>query len=81
MLKGLRIFGAGIRAQIAVDLVERDFRDRYRVEGYYDDKSLVNKVGPRGYQVLGTSEQGCAEVKQSASEAFVCLGTKASIRG
>jgi len=48
MFKGLRIVGTGIRAQIAVDLVERDFRDRYRVGGYYDGKSLANKVGPGG---------------------------------
>ena len=76
----LRIFGAGLRAQVAVDLIEWHFRDRYIVEGYYDDKLSVGTNGPNGYPILGTTAQGCTEVVGSAMEVFLALGTYRSWR-
>jgi sugar O-acyltransferase (sialic acid O-acetyltransferase NeuD family) len=76
----LRFFGAGLRAQVAVDLIEWHFRNRYVVEGYYDDKLSVGTSGPNGYPILGTTAQGCAEIVGSGVEIFLALGTYRSWR-
>ena len=78
--KKLRIFGAGLRAQVAVDQIAWHFRDKYLVEGYYDDKLPVDSVGPNGFPVLGTIAQGTQEIHDTGSEVYLALGTYRSWR-
>jgi sugar O-acyltransferase (sialic acid O-acetyltransferase NeuD family) len=78
--KKLRIFGAGLRAQVAVDQIAWHFRDHYLVEGYYDDKLPTGSVGPNGFHVMGTIAQGCADVPNSGTNVYLALGTYRSWR-
>ena len=81
MTKKIRIFGAGVRASIVVDLISWQFIDQYFVEGYYDDRFSIGSVGPRGYPVLGNVAQGLKETYKSGTSVFIALGTKASAFG
>jgi sugar O-acyltransferase (sialic acid O-acetyltransferase NeuD family) len=76
----LRIFGARVRASLILDLVTWQFADRFRIEGYYDDRLPVGSPGPGGFPVLGTVEQGLAEMPGLDRSAFVALGTRAAAR-
>lgn len=82
-METLRIFGAGVRASVVVDLIHWHFADQIAVEGFYDDRRPVGTTGPGGYPVLGTVENGIAAVSQERMlrTAFVALGTRASARG
>ena len=61
-MRPLCIFGAGIRAELAVDLIAWQLADRYVVRGYYDDRLATTDSGPRGLPILGTVRQGCQDV-------------------
>jgi sugar O-acyltransferase (sialic acid O-acetyltransferase NeuD family) len=77
----LRIFGGGIRAAVAADLVRWRFAEDIRIEGYYDDRRPAGDAGPDGYPILGTVEQGLKQMPDSGCSALVMLGTRASARG
>lgn len=76
----LRIFGAGLRAQVAVDQIAWHFKDKYVVEGYYDDKLAVGSPGPNGFPALGTIAQGAQEIHNTGAEVYLALGTYRSWR-
>lgn len=76
----LRIFGAGLRAQVAVDQIAWHFNDHYVVEGYYDDTLPVGSAGPNGFPVLGTIAQGTADTPDSGAHVYLALGTYRSWR-
>ncbi len=76
----LRIFGAGLRAQVAVDQIAWHFKEKYVVEGYYDDKLPVGSAGPNGFPVLGTIDQGVAETPGSGAQVYLAMGTYRSWR-
>ncbi len=63
-----------------MDLIEWHFRDQYVLEGYYDDKLPFGTNGPNGFPIFGTTAQGCTEIVDSATEAFLALGTYRSWR-
>jgi len=76
----VRIFGAGVRARIAVDLVDWYYRDRAVVEGYYDDRLAAGAAGPGGLPILGSVADGLRAVPGSGCLTFVALGTRACAR-
>jgi sugar O-acyltransferase (sialic acid O-acetyltransferase NeuD family) len=76
----LRIFGAGLRAQVAVDQIAWHFKDKYIVEGYYDDKLPLDSPGPNGFPVLGTIDQGVAATPGSGADVYLAMGTYRSWR-
>lgn len=76
----LRIFGSGLRAQVAVDQIAWHFKDQYVVEGYYDDKLAVGSAGPNGFPALGTIAQGAQEIHNTGAEVYLALGTYRSWR-
>lgn len=77
----LRILGAGVRAQVVMDLIAWQFHDRYMLNGFYDDQKPVGSQGPGGYPILGTVDQGCQEIaRQGGVVAFIALGTRNSWR-
>jgi sugar O-acyltransferase (sialic acid O-acetyltransferase NeuD family) len=78
--KPVRIFGAGVRAAIAVDLIAWEFADSVRVEGFYDDRLEPSSKGPGGYPILGSTTQGLDEAPQSAASVFIAIGTLYSAR-
>ena len=80
-MENLRIFGAGVRASVVVDLIHWQFADRIVVEGYYDDRLPAGTNGPAGYPVLGTVVEGIEAVWRDGTAAFIALGTLASARG
>ena len=76
----LRLFGAGARAQIVLDLVKWQFPSRFDVEGAYDDAVPVGRVVHGELPVLGTTEQGLLDARNERSRSFlVAFGTRASI--
>src|SRR5437867_4068514 len=77
----VRIFGAGVRASIAIDLIRWQFADCLTVEGYYDDRLTCGKKGPGDYPVLGNVAAGLDAMSGSGCLAFVALGTRASATG
>lgn len=81
MRERLRIFGAGVRASIVVDLIAWQFADLFQVQGYYDDRLPGGTHGPAGYPVLGTLADGVREMPGADCKAFVALGTRASAKG
>jgi len=78
--KELRIFGAGVRARGAIDLVEWQFRDEVIVEGYYEDRELEGGKGPGGYPILGSVAEGIEQAPQHDFNVFLALGPRASHR-
>lgn len=76
----LRIFGAGLRAQVAVDEIAWHFSNQYVVEGYYDDKFPIGTAGPNGFPILGTIAKGCVDVSSSGTNVYLALGTYRSWR-
>ena len=78
----LRLFGAGIRAQIVLDLVKWQFADRFDVEGAYDDAIPAGQVVHGGLPVLGTTELGMRDAGRERARSFlVAFGTRSSIGG
>jgi len=78
--QNLRIFGAGVRAQVIVDLARQHFSSEYELEGFYDDNSQLGKIGPADLPVLGPIERGLSELPGSGVHAFFALGTHKSWR-
>ncbi len=81
MKQQLRIFGAGVRAQVVVDLIAWCFADQLEIEGFYDDRLAVGSSGPSGYPILGNVPYGLEQMPASNSTAFIALGTRASATG
>jgi acetyltransferase EpsM len=77
----IRIFGAGIRASVVVDLIGWQFADQFRVEGYYDDRLIPGGKGPGGFPIPGTFADGLAEMPRLDRWAFVAAGTRTSAGG
>lgn len=80
MSRALRLFGAGVRAQIVLDLLAWQFRGRFHVEGAYDDAMPRGRVVHRDLAILGTTEQGLIDARDRASAFLVAFGTRSSIR-
>ena len=79
--KRLRLFGAGARAQIVLDLLKWQFQGRFEVEGAYDDAIPAGQMVHGELSVLGTTEQGLIDARNEGASAFlVTFGTRASIR-
>lgn len=79
-MKRLRIFGAGVRATVAVDLIAWQFTGQIEVEGFYDDRKPIGSAGPGGFTVLGTVDDGLRETPDLGVHAFVALGTRSSAK-
>ena len=67
----MRIFGAGVRARLVLDLIAWQFADCFGVEGYYDDGLVVGTTGPGGYPILGNFAEGLEEMRGLGRQAFV----------
>lgn len=81
MSQGLRLFGAGVRARIVLDLLAWQFRGRFDVEGAYDDAIPPGQRTHGDLPVLGTTEQGLRDARSAGACSFlVTFGTRASIR-
>lgn len=81
MSKRLKLFGAGVRARIVLDLVKWQFQDRFEIVGAYDDLIPTGRVVHGELTVLGTTAQGLLDAqKETPSAFFVAFGTRASIR-
>lgn len=85
MKQRVRIFGAGVRASLVVDLIGWQFADMFEVEGFYDDFPAADGRGPAGLPILGSFAQGLAELPALASSgstaAFIAAGTRTSAAG
>lgn len=79
-MKKVRFLGAGVRARGALDLLEWQFRDVYRLEGYYEDRPMPNDLGPGGLPVFGNVEDGLRAARQGDFEIFLALGPRAAAR-
>jgi sugar O-acyltransferase (sialic acid O-acetyltransferase NeuD family) len=76
----LRLFGAGVRARVTLDLVKWQFDGRFDVEGAYDDAIPAGHVVHGDLRVLGSTDQGLRDARNDPSCAFlVTFGTRASI--
>jgi sugar O-acyltransferase (sialic acid O-acetyltransferase NeuD family) len=76
----LRLFGAGVRAQVVIDLVAWQLGDAFVVEGAYDDaKAPGTRV--RGVPVLGPVEQGLHDAARDPGCQFlVAFGSRGRFR-
>lgn len=79
-MRGVRIFGAGVRAKVAADLIAWQFQDQLSVVGYYDDRLPAGTRGPCGQPILGTVGEGIDALATSGDFAFLALGTLGSSR-
>lgn len=77
-MKALRIFGAGVRGRMIADLIAWQFAERFRVEGFYDDRMPPGASGPNGLPVFGKVEAGIREAASLRFSAHVALGTRAA---
>jgi sugar O-acyltransferase (sialic acid O-acetyltransferase NeuD family) len=77
----LRVFGAGVRAQLIADLIQWQFADEYRIEGYYDDHPNADRTGPGGLPVFGTFADGLREMPSLDRRAIIATGSRTSARG
>lgn len=76
----LRLFGAGVRAQIVLDLLKWQFQGRFDVEGAYDDAIPSGQRVHGELSVLGTTEQGLLDARTERATSFlVAFGTRSSI--
>ena len=81
MATRLRLFGAGVRAQIVLDLLRWQFQGRFDVEGAYDDAIPSGQRVFGDLPVLGTTAQGLRDARKDGAGSFlVTFGTRASIR-
>jgi len=77
----LRVFGAGVRAQLITDLIEWQFADRFHIEGYYDDHPAEDQKGPGGRPIFGTFEDGFRETARLDRRAIIATGSRSSAQG
>jgi sugar O-acyltransferase (sialic acid O-acetyltransferase NeuD family) len=77
----LRVFGAGVRAQLIADLIAWQFADSFCIEGYYDDYPAADHKGPGGYPVFGSFADGVRDMPRIDRRAIIAAGTKSSARG
>lgn len=75
------ILGAGVRAQVVVDLIDWQFPGQIKIVGYFDDRLTVGEMGPGSRPVLGTIPDAIAQLPGSDFMAFIALGTRSSARG
>ncbi len=75
------ILGAGVRAQVVVDLIDWQFPGQIKIAGYYDDRMPAGEAGPGDHPVLGTIPDAIAQLPGSDFMAFIALGTRFSARG
>ena len=74
----LRLFGAGVRAQMVMDLVAWQLRDAFVVEGAYDDAKAPGTPVRGAAVVLGPVEQGLHDAARDPGCHFlVAFGTRA----
>jgi sugar O-acyltransferase (sialic acid O-acetyltransferase NeuD family) len=79
-IERIRMFGAGVRARMLLDLIQWQFHDRFKLDGYYDDRR-AGESGPGGLPVFGTFAQGLDEMPRLDCWALVAAGTVASANG
>jgi sugar O-acyltransferase (sialic acid O-acetyltransferase NeuD family) len=77
----LRVFGAGVRAQLIADLIDWQFADVFRIEGYYDDHPPADGTGPGGFPIFGTFADGVRDMPRLDRRAIIATGTRSSVRG
>lgn len=80
MVTKIRIFGAGIQAQIVSDMIEWQFNDQFEIEGYYDDKYPELEKSFDGKQIFGNLDRGIKECCDLEIPVFLALGTFASAK-
>ena len=76
----LLIFGAGVQAQVVVDLVAWELADRYRIAGFLDDRIPAGTPGPGGAPVLGPLAEGLELARSHNAAFFLAMGTRAGGR-